>query len=38
MGTNRWLKYKIEQLPIKDVPENEQVPIINLVEQILTAK
>ena len=38
MGTNRWLKYKVEQLPIKDIPESEQAPIIKLVEQILTAK
>ena len=38
MGTNRWKKYKIEQLPIKDIPENEQAPIINLVDQILTSK
>ena len=38
MGTNRWKKYKIEQLPIKDIPESEQAPIIKLVEQILTTK
>ncbi len=38
MGTNRWLKYKIEQLPIKDIPEIQQAPIINLVEQILSTK
>ncbi|MBK9248116.1 MAG: hypothetical protein IPM69_08405 [Ignavibacteria bacterium] len=38
MGTNRWLKYKIEQLPIKDIPESAQQPFITLVDQILAAK
>lgn len=38
MGTNRWLKYKIEQLPIKDITEQQQVPFVNLVEQIITIK
>lgn len=40
MGTNRWLKYKIELLPIKDIPEEaEQLRIIiALVEQILAIK
>ncbi len=38
MGTNRWLKYKIEQLPIKDIPENKQKPFIKLVDDILKAK
>jgi type II restriction/modification system DNA methylase subunit YeeA len=35
MGTNRWLKYKIEQLPIKDISESEQKPFVDIVEQIL---
>jgi len=38
MGTNRWLKYKIEQLPIKDISEQQQLPFINLVDKILAAK
>jgi hypothetical protein len=38
MGTNRWLKYKIEQLPIKDISEKQQIPFVNLVNQILAAK
>ena len=38
MGTNRWKKYKIELLPIKDIPETEQQPIITLVEKILAIK
>jgi adenine-specific DNA-methyltransferase len=38
MGTNRWLKYKIEQLPIKEISETEQQPFINLVEKILSLK
>jgi hypothetical protein len=38
MGTNRWLKYKIEQLPIKDITEKQQTSFVNLVDQILAAK
>lgn len=38
MGTNRWLKYKIEQLPIKDITEKKQIPFFNFVDQILSAK
>jgi hypothetical protein len=38
MGTNRWKKYKIEQLPIKVATEAEQKPILALVEQILAQK
>ena len=38
MGTNRWLKYKVEQLPIKDISEEEQIPFESLVEKILAAK
>jgi adenine-specific DNA-methyltransferase len=38
MGTNRWKKYKIEQLPIKDIGEKERKPIEALVEKILTQK
>ena len=38
MGTNRWLKYKIELLPIKQISEEEQKPLISLVDQILAAK
>jgi len=38
MGTNRWLKYKIEQLPIKDIAEDKQVPFVQFVNQILSAK
>jgi type II restriction/modification system DNA methylase subunit YeeA len=38
MGTNRWLKYKIEQLPIKDIPEGKQRPFVELVDEILKAK
>jgi hypothetical protein len=38
MGTNRWKKYKIEQLPIKVAPETAQKPIIALVEAILAQK
>ena len=38
MGTNRWLKYKIEQLPIKEISETKQQPFINLVEKILSLK
>jgi hypothetical protein len=36
MGTTRWKKYKIEQLPIKNISEKEQKPFINLVDQILS--
>src|ERR1035437_2084784 len=36
MGTNRWLKYKIEQLPIKDLNEDLQQPFIKLVNKILS--
>ncbi len=38
MGTNRWLKYKIEQLPIKEISESAQQPLIQLVEKILSMK
>jgi len=38
MGTNRWLKYKIEQLPIKDISRQQQMPFVNLVDKILAAK
>ena len=38
MGTNRWLKYKIEQLPIKEISETEQQPFVYLVEKILSLK
>ena len=38
MGTNRWLKYKIEQLPIKVISEIEQIPFEKLVEDIINAK
>jgi adenine-specific DNA-methyltransferase len=38
MGTNRWKKYKIELLPIKDIPESEQQPLITLVEEIIAIK
>jgi len=36
MGTNRWLKYKIEQLPVKNLNEGQQQPFINLVNKILS--
>jgi adenine-specific DNA-methyltransferase len=38
MGTNRWLKYKIEQLPIKQITPEEQKPFIELVDKILVKK
>ena len=38
MGTNRWLKYKVEQLPIKPISESQQLPFIEKVNQILTLK
>ena len=38
MGTNRWLKYKIEQLPIKDISEEEQLPFVEIVDKILLGK
>ncbi|CAD5920023.1 class I SAM-dependent DNA methyltransferase [Planktothrix agardhii] len=38
MGTNRWKKYKIEMLPIKEPTETEELLLEKLVNQILTAK
>jgi adenine-specific DNA-methyltransferase len=38
MGTNRWKKYKIELLPIKDISEEIKQPIINLVNKVLDSK
>lgn len=38
MGTNRWLKYKVEQLPIKPLSETSQAPFIEKVNQILALK
>lgn len=35
MGTNRWLKYKIEQLPVKVLPKTKQESFIKLVDEIL---
>ena len=35
MGTNRWKKYKIELLPIKQPSEEQEKQIENLVNQIL---
>ncbi len=37
-GTTFWKKYKVELLPIKDIPEPSQRPIVALVDQILAAK
>ncbi len=37
-GTNRWKKYKIELLPIKEATEIEELSLEKLVNQILTAK
>ncbi|MCK5416317.1 Eco57I restriction-modification methylase domain-containing protein, partial [Candidatus Parcubacteria bacterium] len=36
MGTNRWKKYKIEQIPIKELSEKDQKPFRNIIEQLLT--
>ncbi len=38
MGTNRWLKYKIEQLPIKEIGARERKPLEVLVEKIIDQK
>ncbi len=38
MGTNRWKKYKIEILPIKEPTETEELVLEKLVDQIITAK
>ena len=38
MGTNRWKKYKIEMLPIKEPTEIEELLLEKIVNQILTAK
>ena len=38
MGTNRWLKYKIELLPIKDISTKEQLPYIELVDKVIDGK
>ncbi|MEI3652025.1 MAG: TaqI-like C-terminal specificity domain-containing protein [Dolichospermum lemmermannii FEM_B0920] len=38
MGTNRWRKYKIEMLPIKEPTETEELLLEKIVNQILTAK
>ena len=38
MGTNRWLKYKIEQLPIKESSSEKQKLFENLVDYILFLK
>lgn len=38
MGTNRWKKYKIQLLPIKEISESKQKPFTNLVDEILKAK
>jgi hypothetical protein len=38
MGINRWLKYKVEQLPIRPLSETYQAPFIEKVNQILALK
>ena len=38
MGTNRWKKYKIELLPIKQPSEDQEKEIENLVNEILKRK
>ncbi len=38
MGTNRWLKYKIEQMPIKNCSNEIQILFNEKVTQILTLK
>jgi type II restriction/modification system DNA methylase subunit YeeA len=38
MGTNRWKKYKIEMLPIKEPTEIEELSLEKMVDKILTAK
>lgn len=38
MGTNRWKKYKIEQMPIKKIFSAAQQPFETLVDQILATK
>ena len=38
MGTTRWVKFTIERLPIPEIPDAEQKPFIDLVNDILTAK
>lgn len=38
MGTNRWKKYKIELLPIKDISSKQQQPFVALVEKIIDGK
>jgi hypothetical protein len=38
MGTNRWKKYKIELLPIKEPTEDQENEIEKLVDEILIIK
>ena len=38
MGTNMWKKYKIEQLPIKNISKEQQKPFEILVDYILWLK
>ncbi|MBW1616823.1 MAG: class I SAM-dependent DNA methyltransferase [Deltaproteobacteria bacterium] len=38
MGTNRWKKYKIEQLPIKEPTQKQQEAIEKIVNKILSIK
>ena len=38
MGTNQWLKYKVEQLPIKQVTKTEQKPFEVLVDYLIYLK
>ena len=38
MGTNRWLKYKIEQLPVPVPTEKKEKALTELVGKVLTAK
>ncbi|MBL0305718.1 MAG: Eco57I restriction-modification methylase domain-containing protein [Chitinophagaceae bacterium] len=38
MGTNRWKKYKIELLPIKDISLKQQQPFVALVDNVIEGK
>ncbi len=38
VGTNRWIRQYVELIPIPQIPESEQKPFEDIVDQILAAK
>ena len=38
MGVTRWIKVTVERIPIPQITDAQQTPLINLMDEILAAK